>query len=218
MLALNDVTKTYPVRGGDHTVLNKINLTIESGEKVGVLGLNGSGKTTLVRLIADVESPTSGDIHRGMKISWPLAFSGGMQVTLTGEDNVRFICRIYNADYQVAINFVREFSELGKFLKEPVKNYSAGMFSRLAFAISMVIDFDCYLIDEVLAVGDQRFQEKCNYELFDKRGDRAMIIVSHIPSVITKYCDKACLLDGGNLELFDNTQQAYDSYQQKINA
>jgi capsular polysaccharide transport system ATP-binding protein len=212
MLKIENLTKTYRTQHGEVTVLDRINLTIQPGEKIGILGLNGSGKSTLIRLIGGVELPTSGVIHRDMSISWPLAFQGGFQVSLTGLDNLRFICRIYNTPIAEAQAFVEDFSELGDYLKEPVKTYSAGMFARLSFAISMAIDFDCYLIDEVLTVGDRRFQERCNYELFDKRSDRSMIIVSHVAEVIKSHCDSIFVLKNSQMKRFDDVDEAYIYY------
>ncbi len=213
MIELTDVVKRYPMRHGQTTVLDRLNLRVERGEKLGILGRNGAGKSTLIRLISGAESPSSGRIQRNMSISWPLAFSGAFQGTLTGMDNLRFICRIYGADIEEAVPRVQEFSELGPYLYEPVKNYSSGMRARLGFALSLAVDFDCFLIDEVIAVGDHRFHEKCNVELFEKRKDRAMIIVSHQPENIINHCDRAAVLHGGKLVCFDTIADAYDFYQ-----
>jgi capsular polysaccharide transport system ATP-binding protein len=199
MIALSDVCKRYPVRGGEVTVLDHVNLVIPPGEKVGILGRNGAGKSTLIRLISGAERPSSGQIDRSMSVSWPLAFGGAFQGALTGLDNLRFICRIYGRSTEDKIGFVQEFSELGKYLYEPVRTYSAGMRARLAFAISMVVEFDCFLIDEIIAVGDARFHQKCQTELFEKRGDRAMIIVSHDANFIREHCNHAAVLVGGKL-------------------
>lgn len=212
MIALKSVTKTYHTRLGPRVVLDAINLSIYPGEKLGILGRNGAGKSTLIRLMSGAEQPTSGSIIRHMSISWPLAFTGGFQGSLTGFDNLRFICRIYNADFAAAIPIVESFSELGTYLKEPVKNYSAGMRARLAFAISIAIEFDCFLIDEVSAVGDSRFHKKCEIELFEKRKDRAMVIVSHQPEQIIAHCDRAAVLHGGQIHCFDDVLQAYEFY------
>lgn len=213
MIQLKGITKIYPTRSGQHTVLDKVDLTIQPGEKIGVLGRNGAGKSTLIRILSGAEKPTSGTVLRGMKISWPLAFAGGFQGSLTGLDNLRFICRVYGVDYHDKIDYVNEFSELGEYIKEPVKTYSSGMRARLAFAISMAIDFSCFLIDEVIAVGDSRFHAKCNTELFEKRKHRAMIIVSHMPEQIITHCDKAAVLQNGRLHCFDDVNEAYAFYQ-----
>ena len=212
MILLDNVSKVYNTRMGIRTVLDGISLSIADKEKVGILGRNGAGKSTLIRLISGAELPTRGHIHRGMRVSWPLAFQGGFQGSLTGLDNLRFICRVYGADFRPAVPYVEEFSELGIYLHEPVKTYSSGMRARLSFAISMAIDFDCFLIDEVVAVGDSRFHEKCHYELFEKRKDRAMIIVSHSPEYVRNHCDTIFVLDKGRIKRFDDKDDAYDYY------
>lgn len=216
MIELVDVYKRYRTRHGYHQVLAGVNFSINRGERIGILGKNGAGKSTLIRLIGGAELPTVGKVQRTMTVSWPLAFSGAFQGSLTGIDNARFICRIYGTDPKAAIEYIEEFSELGKFLREPVKTYSSGMQSRLAFAISMAIEFDCYLIDEVISVGDARFHEKCRIELFEKRADRAMILVSHDSNHIASFCNKASVLIQGRLTNFQNVEDAYSLY--NINA
>lgn len=214
MITLNNVSKVYFTRQGQRTVLDGINFRVQKGEKFGILGRNGAGKSTLIRMISGAELPTSGHIHRGISISWPLAFGGAFQGSLTGLDNLRFICRIYGAEIEPAISYVEEFSELGVYLREPVKKYSSGMRARLAFAISMAVEFDCFLIDEIVTVGDSRFHEKCRTELFEKRKDRAMIMVSHDPGYIRAHCDHAAVLVAGKLYSFDQVDDAFAFYQE----
>ena len=211
-LQLIDVKKSYAVHGGRRTVLNGVNFEVRRGERVGVLGRNGAGKSTLIRLIGGADIPDSGQIDRGISVSWPIAFAGGFQGSLTGIDNLKFICRVYNAPYMEALPFVEEFTELGAYLREPVKSYSSGMMAKLGFAISMAVEFDCFLIDEVLAVGDERFQAKCRHERFEVRSDRAMIMVSHDPGMIRQYCDRAAVLDKGRMVTYDNVYEAYKAY------
>ena len=212
MIILDNVSKVYSTRQGPRTVLDGINLRVAKGEKIGILGRNGAGKSTLIRMISGAELPTSGHIHRGISISWPLAFGGAFQGSLTGLDNLRFICRIYGADIKPAIPYVEEFSELGAYLREPVKKYSSGMRARLAFAISMAVEFDCFLIDEIVSVGDSRFHEKCRIELFEKRKDRAMILVSHDAAYVRAHCDHAAVLIEGKLHSFDHVDDAFAFY------
>lgn len=213
MLILNNITKQYPTRKGSRSILENINLTVQRGEKIGILGRNGAGKSTLIRVMSGAELPTSGTIQREMRVSWPLAFSGGFQGSLTGLDNLRFICRIYGVDIEPRIPKVEAFAELGPYFHEPLKSYSSGMKARLAFAISLAIDFDCFLIDEVTAVGDARFHKKCQEELFENRKDRAMIIVSHQPKQIEMHCDRASVLHNGRLHNFDTVSEAFAFYQ-----
>ena len=213
MIHIDNVSKYYNTRQGPVTVLDDVSLIIKPGEKVGILGRNGAGKSTMIRLISGAERPSSGRIKRDMSVSWPLAFGGAFQGTLTGLDNLRFICRVYGTSTEDKIDYVQEFSELGRYLREPVKSYSAGMRARLAFAISMVVEFDCFLIDEIVAVGDSRFHEKCRVELFEKRKDRAMIIVSHDPGYVREHCDHAAVLVKGKLTAFAQVDDAFAFYQ-----
>lgn len=212
MIRLVDVAKSYETRSGPVTIFEDVNMTVAQGEKIGILGRNGAGKSTIIRLISGAELPSRGRVERDMSVSWPLAFGGAFQGTLTGLDNLRFICRVYGTSPDDKIAFVEEFSELGAYLREPVRTYSSGMRARLAFAISMIVEFDCFLIDEIVAVGDARFTRKCQEELFVKRGDRAMIIVSHDREFVRDHCDHAAVLTGGRLHHFDNVDEAYVYY------
>ena len=216
MIQLTGVNKTYRTNHGPVQVLRDIDLLVKPSEHVGILGKNGAGKSTLIRLISGAEQPTSGDVMAGMTVSWPLAFGGAFQGALTGLDNYRFICRIYRVDPADKMEFLKEFSELGAYLNEPVRTYSAGMMARLAFGISMVVEFDCFLIDEIIAVGDARFHRKCHVELFEKRADRAMIFVSHDAHFIRERCNRASVLDGGRMINFDNVDDAYTYYLERF--
>lgn len=209
---LEHVGKTYQTRLGPRKVLDGIDFELERGRNIGILGRNGAGKSTLIRLLSGAEQPSSGRIVRNMSVSWPLAFTGGFQAHMTGLDNLKFICRVYGADWKKLLPFVEEFTELGLYLREPVQHYSAGMAMRLGFALSMAIEFDCFLIDEAMAVGDARFGNRCHVELFQKRADRSFILVSHSPDIIKKYCERACVLHQGRLYQFDHVDDAYAFY------
>ncbi|KAA9010773.1 ABC transporter ATP-binding protein [Sphingobium limneticum] len=212
MIICSDIEKSYSHGSRRKKVFSGLNLVIEKGERVALLGRNGAGKSTLIKLIGGVEMPNSGKITRNMSISWPLGFAGGFQGSLTGYDNTRFISRIYQRDYVTIRQFVEDFTELGKQLKMPVKTYSSGMRARLAFALSLAIEFDCYLIDEIILVGDQNFQRKCNEEMFLKRNDRAMIIASHQTELIRDFCNKAIILHHGEATVYDDIDLAIDRY------
>lgn len=212
MIELRDIRKHYETGHGRVHVLNGIDLAIAPGEKIGILGRNGAGKSTLIRLLSGAENPSSGHIQRRMSLSWPLAFGGAFQGSLTGRDNLRFICRIYGVEPRDKVEFVQDFTELGKYFDEPVKTYSSGMRSRLAFAISMAVEFDCFLIDEIISVGDARFHAKCQAELFDKRSDRALVMVSHEAHNIVEHCNRAGVLHAGKMHLFDDVHAAFAFY------
>lgn len=212
MIKCQNICKGY--KHGSHTksVLKDVNLTVSPGERVALLGRNGAGKSTLIKLLGGVEMPTSGHISWDMKVSWPLGFAGGFQGSLTGYDNARFIARIYRRDYADIRAFVEEFTELGEQLRMPVKTYSSGMRARLAFGLSLAIEFDCYLIDEIILVGDQNFSRKCHVELFEKRADRAMILASHSIDVVREYCNRAVVIDKGNATTYNDVHEAVDIY------
>ncbi len=211
-IALRNVAKEYDTPIGVRRVLDGISFSIEKGEKIAVLGRNGAGKSTLVKIIGGVEPATSGTIERGMSMSWPIAFGGGFEAAMSGFDNIRFIARVYNRPIQEMIDFVDDFAELGKQLYLPVKNYSSGMRGRLAFALTLAVDFDCFLIDEVMAVGDQSFHRKCHDALFMRRANCAMILVSHDLNVLRSYCNKALILKNGRGRVFDDLDLAVNIY------
>jgi capsular polysaccharide transport system ATP-binding protein len=213
VIRLSDVCKTYRTRAGGRQVLDHVSFRLDRGRHLGILGRNGAGKSTLIRLLSGAERPTSGRIHRGMSVSWPLAFTGAFQLHLTGLDNLKFVCRVYGVDWKPLVPFVEEFTELGIYLREPVLHYSVGMMMRLAFALSMAIEFDCFLIDEGLSVGDARFGDRCHLELFEKRKDRAFILVSHDPNIIRLYCERAAVLHRGRLIEFGSVEEAYNFYE-----
>lgn len=212
MIELANVTKAYSTSAGPTPILTGVDMHLERGDSIGILGRNGAGKSTLLRIIGGAELPDAGTVERTMSVSWPLAFAGGFQSSLTGADNVRFICRVYGVDPEACMAYVEDFTELGIYLHEPVRTYSSGMRARLAFASSMVVEFDCYLIDEIVAVGDSRFQAKCREELFVKRADRARIIVSHDAGYIRDHCNRAAVLLNGKLVHFDSVDDAFDAY------
>jgi capsular polysaccharide transport system ATP-binding protein len=212
MIAAVNVTKDYETEGRVHRVLSSISCTVAKGEKLALLGRNGSGKSTFIRLLGGVELPTSGIIERNMTVSWPIGLSGGVHSFLTGNDNMRFIARIYNKSFDEIKAYVEDFAELGKFLSEPLRIYSTGMRARFVFALSLAIDFDCYLIDEVIAAGDQRFLRRSQEELFEKRGDRAMVLASHVGEIVKAYCSSALVLHRGRGKIFTDLDLAFDIY------
>lgn len=213
VIRVNGVSKDYHTeRGQWHRVLRGVSLTVAPGDKVALLGRNGAGKSTLIRLIAGIEVPTEGTIERTMSVSWPVGLEGGVGGTMTGNDNVRFMARLYNKPFKDVLEFVEDFAQLGRFMSEPVNTYSTGMRGRLNFALSFAIDFDCYLIDEVIAAGDARFQRRSQEEVFEKRKNRSMILASHIPAIVKQYCTHALVLHRGIAKLFTDLDLAADIY------
>ena len=214
MLEINNVTKSfYTKRYGWSKVLNGLNVQIPKDKSLGILGRNGVGKSTLIQLISGMDVPDSGSIKtNGLSLSWPLGKNTGIHGSLTGRENLRFVCRIYGVDIKEKLLFLEEFAELGPYIDMPVKTYSSGMKSRLAFGISMALQFDTYLVDEGFSAGDYRFIKKTE-EVFKKRSSQAnMIIVSHNPAIIKKYCDFAGVLINGQITLFEDIQQALKLY------
>ena len=213
MILCNNIYKDYQVGKITKSVLKGVDFVINPEDRIGLLGRNGAGKSTLIRLIGGVEMPTSGKITRKMTCSWPLGFSGGFQGSLTGYDNARFIARIYDKPYSEMRAFVEEFTELGVNLHMPVKQYSSGMRARLAFALSLAIEFQCYLIDEVIMVGDKNFREKCKKEFFEGRSDRALLLASHSLPMVRQYCNRAIVLHNGVAQMHEDVDKAISIYE-----
>jgi capsular polysaccharide transport system ATP-binding protein len=214
MISAEGLCKDYHSETGHgwHRVLSNVSFTVSPGEKVAVLGRNGAGKSTLIRLISGIELPTLGTIGRDMSVSWPVGLTGGIGGAMTGNDNIRMICRIYNRPFPLIREYVEDFAQLGKYLSEPVRTYSAGMRARLNFAVSLAIDFDCYLIDEIISVGDQRFQQRSYDELFVRRADRSLVLASHSPEIVRAYCSRAIVLHRGRGKMFDDLELALAIY------
>ena len=216
MIELQQVTKRYPIRGGMRTILDAVNLRVLPGERRGILGRNGAGKSTLVRIIGGAEPPCSGRVRHAMSLSWPMAFGGAFQASLSGLDNLRFICRVYGVSINDKIPFVEEFADLGAYFHEPVSKYSSGMRSRLAFALSLVIDFDCFLIDETWSVGDKKLRDRCEEELFVKRAHKAMILVSHNLEFMKQRCHTTSVIHHGKLHNFESFDEGFSFYQDHL--
>lgn len=208
MIEFKGVWKEYKSRAFRKLVLRDLNFRIMPGESVGICGANGAGKSTLMRLMSGIEQATIGSITRSMTVSWPLGYSSAFQSSLTGADNARFVARIYNRDPDELIQFVERFAELGPFMRQPVRTYSAGMSARLAFAVSLAIDFDCYLIDEVTSAGDIRFQARAEEALQHRRENATLVMVSHATGTLEAFCKRGAVLFDGTLTFYDTIQEA----------
>lgn len=208
LLQLSGISLTF----GGTPVFDNLDLTVQPGDRVALVGRNGSGKSTLVRLIGGAEDPTEGAVRATCSVSWPLAFGGGFQGGLTGADNIAFVARIYGVNEDEAMRRVQDFAELGAEIHEPVMTYSNGMRARLAFGLSLAVDFDFLLIDEIVSVGDQRFREKCHAELHERRKDRGFVLISHDMDYIRQHCTHAALIQDGTLQVMPSVQAAIDTY------
>ncbi len=208
MIRFENVSKTYHIRKFHKQVFSNLNFEIRRGESIGVCGANGAGKSTLMRMIAGVEMPSSGRVVREMTTSWPIGYASAFQSQMTGADNARFIARIYRQPEQEILDFVEDFAQLGPYFYQPVRTYSSGMAGRLAFGISLAINFDCYLVDEVTGAGDERFRKRSHEELMKRREQGTLVMVSHDPHTLQQYCERGAVLYGGLLTFYDTVAEA----------
>ncbi len=213
MIELRNVSKIYRTIGGENVVLDSLSFSFPARTNIGILGKNGAGKSTLMRIVAGTEQPDTGEVTRKGSVSWPIGFGGGFNGSLSGEENCRFVARIYDADVDEVVGFTMHFAELGDYFHMPVKTYSSGMRARLAFGLSMAIEFDVYLVDEVTAVGDSRFQQKCREAFRERSGRSSVIIVSHQLNTIKDYCQRCAVLSDGRLLSFDSIDEARKVYE-----
>lgn len=216
MIEIRNLTKSYKTKYGRHYVYKDVNAVFPEGKNVGIIGPNGAGKSTLLRLIARIEYPDKGEILTNKSISWPVAFAGGFQGSLTGRQITSFVCRIYGEEKNIPdkIEFVKDFTELGKYFDMPVKTYSTGMRARLAFALSMAFDFDYYIIDEVTAVGDADFRKKCDLILKQKLQKSNIIIASHNINSLKDLCHIFAIPYKGDLIIFEDFKEASKFYEE----
>lgn len=213
MIDLNNVSKTYRLRAGRKVVLKGATLSLP-WRNTAILGRNGAGKSTLLRLIAGIEEPDTGRAIRHKTISWPIGFRGSFHHELSGIENVRFVARIYGQNTEALIDNVESFAELGPYFYEPFKTYSSGMAARLAFGLSMAIKFEVFLIDEVMAVGDARFQRKSKAVFLDRLPSSKVIMVSHSMPTLREYCQCGLVVHDGQLAYFEDLEEAIDRYKE----
>jgi len=212
MLVVNGLAKHFSREGVRRNLFRDLSFELPRRGRLAILGRNGQGKSTLIKILGGVLAPSAGQVRWDMSVSWPLGFGGAFQGGMTGLDNIKFLARIYDRPPGPLIDRVEAFAELGHALTMPVKYYSSGMRARLAFGLSLGIEFDCYLIDEVIAVGDTIFRERCEEELFGRRADRAFIVASHDLHFILKQCQTAIVVESGRAKLFDDINLAVDIY------
>lgn len=209
-LSVQALSKAY--RTSKKAVFSNLTFELPENGRLAILGRNGQGKSTLIRMLGGIMPPTSGKVVWRVSQSWPIGFGGGFQGSLSGLDNIRFLSRVYARHFDEMREKVDAFAELGRSLHLPVKYYSSGMRARLAFGLSLAIDFDCYLIDELVAVGDSRFQEKCRHELFERRAHRTFLMASHDVGLIAEHCDRALVIESGQAKIFEDIDEAVEVY------
>ncbi|HGF4252604.1 TPA: ABC transporter ATP-binding protein [Escherichia coli] len=215
MIKIENLTKSYRTPTGRHYVFKDLNIEISSGKSVAFIGRNGAGKSTLLRMIGGIDRPDSGKIITNKTISWPVGLAGGFQGSLTGRENVKFVARLYakQEELKEKIEFVEEFAELGKYFDMPIKTYSSGMRSRLGFGLSMAFKFDYYIVDEVTAVGDARFKEKCAQLFKERHKESSFLMVSHSLNSLKEFCDVAIVFKNSYIiGYYENVQSGIDEY------
>lgn len=216
MIELRNLNKTFRLNGVSKTVARNINFVFPTGEAVALLGGNGAGKSTMLSMIAGTVEPDSGEVLSDGSVSWPIGFAGSFHGDLTGAQNVRFIARVYGIDTDEAIRFCRDFADLGQHFHLPTRTYSSGMRSRLAFAMSMAVPFDTYLIDEVMSVGDTSFKAKCQSFMEERLKTSSAIIVSHQFAELKRLCASGVYLERGRLYYYREVGQAIEHYQKAM--
>lgn len=219
MIIVDDVHKRYQTdHGPGRWILQGVSFTIPRSLNVGLVGGNGAGKSTLLRIIAGIDQPNKGRVERHCRVSWPMGFGGGLQGSLTGRQNAKFVCRVHGhqADIPDRLAFIRDFAQIGEAFDEPVKTYSTGMKSRLQFALSLAFDFDVYISDEVTAAGDTAFRQKAA-TAFKKLADHAgLIMVAHSEGTLKQFCSAGIWLHQGQAHWFDQIDDALKAYKSSL--
>ncbi len=216
MIEVRNVYKRYHNHHGSDWVLKDIDFALPRGLSVGVVGRNGAGKSTLLRLIGGMDYPDRGEIVRNCRVSWPIGLAGGFQGSMTGRQNVKFVARIHGGGSSIddVIRFVEDFAEIGKAFDEPVKTYSTGMRSRLAFGMSLAFNFDVYLSDEATAVGDRAFKQKAKKAFKERVSRSSLIMVSHQEGILKDLCQAGIWLENGEATWFDDINDALTAYRE----
>lgn len=218
MIELRNLTKSYLTTTGRKYVFRDVSMVFPPAVNIGLIGRNGAGKSTLLRLIGGIDTPDCGEVVTDKSISWPVGLSGGFQRTMTGRDNVKFVCRVYGAHGEALrekVRFVQEFAEIGEYFDQPVRSYSSGMRSRLAFGLSMAFDFDYFLIDEVMSVGDAQFKKKCMQAFEEKIGKANVILTTHGMGEIRRLCQIVLLISAGQVLVYDDVEAGINAYQEE---
>jgi capsular polysaccharide transport system ATP-binding protein len=221
MIELQGLTKSYPTPNGRKYVFKDLSFVLPTGSGVGLIGRNGAGKSTLLKLLAGLDAPDRGEVITDLQISWPVGLGSGFQGSLSARDNVRFVCRVFGstgAEKREKIEYVEKFAEIGDYFDLPMRTYSPGMRSRVAFGLSMAFDFDYYLIDEVMAVGDPIFRKKAAAVFREKLAGAGVILVSHNHKDIKDFCSTVVFLHNGHAAVYDDVDEGLAAFQELLKA
>lgn len=218
MIELRHLSKTFVLHGRRKVVAEDINAVFPDRTAVAILGRNGAGKSSLLKMISGSMDPDSGEVRSTGTISWPVGFAGSFHPELTGLQNVRFIARVYGVSTSELTDFVYDFAEVGQHFNLPVRTYSSGMKSRLAFGLSMGIHFDTYLVDEVTAVGDASFRSKADALFTERMKNSAAVMVTHGIGQVRKLCHHAAVLEAGQLHYYTDVEAAIQHHQALMKA
>lgn len=219
MIIVEDVWKRYRTdHGPGKWVLEGVSFTIPPMMNIGLVGKNGAGKSTLLSIIGGVDQATRGKVERQCRVSWPMGFGGGLQGSLTGRQNSKFVCRIHGREEEIAekLQFVQDFAEIGDAFDDPVKTYSSGMKARLQFALSLAFDFDVYISDEITAVGDTAFRKKAKQAFADLAGRSSLVMVAHGEATLKEFCEAGIWLHEGKAYWFDDIGDALKAYNDRL--
>ena len=216
MIELRALTKSYRTRQGRRYVFRDLSFTFPAGTNIGLIGRNGAGKSTLLRLLGGIDQPDTGAVVTDARISWPVGLSGGFNSSLTARENVQFVCRVHGSwgdDLREKVRFVEQFAEIGSYFDLPMRGFSSGMRSRVAFGLSMAFDFDYYLIDEVMAVGDAQFKAKSKTILAERLSRANLIMTTHSMGDIRHYCNVVVHVDAGHVKVYEDIEEGIRAYQ-----
>lgn len=217
MIRIENITKSYlHHKAGRKYIFKNLSFTIPSGKNVAIIGKNGAGKSTLMNLLAKVDSPDSGRIITDQSISWPVGLSGGFQGSLSARENVKFIARTQGfrgKKMQEKVEYVEAFAEIGDYFDLPTKTYSSGMRGRVAFGLSLAFDFDYYIVDEAMSVGDAHFKRKASDAFKEKTGKANIILVTHGMTQVRTMCDLVIILNHGKATIYEDVEAGIKVYQ-----
>lgn len=216
MIKIEELWKTFRLNGRSKVVARNMNATLPAKTAVAILGRNGAGKSSLMNMIAGTMMPDSGRVVSDGSISWPVGFAGCAHPQLSGLQNTRFVARIYGVDTDELVDSVRDFADLGQHFYLPVRTYSSGMKSRLAFGLSMGVHFDTYLVDEVASVGDATFRRKSDEVFMERLQHSGMVMVSHSMQAVKNLCSQGAVLEDGEMTYYTDIDAAIEHYLETV--